>query len=256
MPVQCRLQKDDQGLPCETSAGESASDVMDQAVNECSSAPPPPPPPPSSSGPKTCPAGQHIATSGTSGGGSNSICIKCATNQFKRDESADSCDVCPQGWGMPGGANGNHDDCIECTGAQASPDGVECKTCPPGQLPRDDHTTCEVAAVYGGDETKEEDSGVTAVVTAFATSGKGYQRYATYRVALRVTAKDAKNVFSIYGANTDGSQYHMQIPGAKQIESDSIMSVGGVDPSRFDTYPNAKFGELLTGSCKYIHSTG
>ena len=147
MPVQCRLQKDDQGLPCETSAGESASDVMDQAVNECSSAPPPPPPPPSSSGPQTCPAGQHIATSGTSGGGSNSICIKCATNQFKRDESADSCDVCPQGSGMPGGANGNHDDCIECTGAQASPDGVECKTCPSGQLPRDDYTACEVAAV-------------------------------------------------------------------------------------------------------------
>jgi len=157
---------------------------------------------------------------------------------------------------MPGGANGNHDDCIGCKGAQASPDGVECKTCPSGQLPRDDYTACEVAAVYGADDTKEEDSGVTAVVTAFATSGKGYQRYATYRVALRVTAKDAKNVFSIYGANTDGSKHHMQIPGAKQIESDSIMEVGGVDPSRFDTYPNAKFGELRTGSCKYIHSTG
>ena len=166
---------------------------------------------------------------------------------------------------MPGGANGNHDDCIECTGAQASPDGVECKTCPSGQLPRYDHTACEVAAVYGGDDTKEEDSGVTAVVTAFATSlllsqrrdgSRYYQRYATYRVALRVTAKDAKNVFSIYGANTDGSKHHMQIPGAKQIESDSIMVVGGVEPSRFGTYPYAKFGELLTGSCTYIHSTG
>jgi len=147
---------------------------------------------------------------------------------------------------MPGGANGNHDDCIPCKDGQASPDGVECKTCPPGQLPRDDHTACEVAAVYGGDDTEEEDSGVTAVVTAFATSGKGYQDYATYRVALKVTAKDAKNVFSIYGANTDGSKHHMQIPAAKQIESDSIMVVGGVNPSRFGTNPNAKFDSWLT----------
>ena len=166
----------------------------------------------------------------------------CIANQYKRTAGSDSCTVCPAGYGMPGGSDGNHDDCIPCSGLKASSDGIECKTCPAGQLPNDDNSACEIAYVYT-DANEEVAGAAKAVTTVFATSSKGLHGYDTYRVALKLTAEDALNVFSIYGSNDKGGNHAMQIPPAKQVESGSIMEVGGVNPSQFSDFPDSKYGE-------------
>ena len=146
--------------------------------------------------------------------------------------------MCPQGSGLPGGASGDHTDCKKCTGTKFG-NGVECKPCPSGQEPNSDNSACETANVNR--DANAQSTAAKAVVTAFATSGKGLKGYDTYRVALQVTSKDALNLVSIYG--TDDDKYHMHIPAAKQVASSSVMQVGGVNPSEFQAYPDAKYGK-------------
>ena len=233
-----------------TDDSEMATDKMDDAIDSCTpppplddgSQPPPSPPPPSSPlSSKSCPAGQESSTSSSGDGdGSTSTCLNCAANQYKRRAGSSRCDVCPQGSGLPGGASGDHTDCQPCGADLVSKDGVECKPCPSGQEPNSDHSACETANVNR--DANAQSTGAKAVVTAFATSANGgLKGYDTYRVALKVTSQDALNLDSIYGSDDD--KYHMQIPAAKQVNSSSVMQVGGVNPSEFQAYPDAKYGK-------------
>jgi hypothetical protein len=73
----------------------------------------------------------------------------------------------------------------------------------------------------------------------------GLAGYTTYRLSLQLQ-RDAKNVYTIYGDTTSGSNHPMSFPPAYQVAAPFGANVGGVADQLIAVHADAKYDSWLT----------
>ena len=199
-------------------------------------------PPPSPPGQQNCRPGYQ--PSSTAGG-----CQTCSNNHFSPDGSV--CQVCPPGSGIVDNEDGLNTECAPCVGMLYSSDGAACVRCPTGKEPNAERNRCDTSAVPppppgagNTGQTEDEDGIATAVVSEVMVDG--IQGHTTYRVAVHIGG-DARNIYTIYGQSTAGSQDHpMEIPAARQVATPFGVDVGGVNSAFFSVSDESQYDSWLT----------
>ena len=208
-------------------------------------------------GNKYSPLGQTCETCapGREPNADHTACQPCHDKGAQAWFSSDGgrCQMCSPGSEVDAGRT----QCTVCTlPQQFSAHGLSCIPCANEGVATAGHTACVLGTTrpppppqqigtFSGGGGRIEYVTENAVGKVDVYENNGLAGYTTYRLSLQLQ-RDAKNVYTIYGDTTSGSNHPMSFPPAYQVAAPFGANIGGVADQLIAVHADATYDSWLT----------
>jgi hypothetical protein len=208
-------------------------------------------------GNKYSPMGQTCETCapGREPNADHTACQPCHDKGAQAWFSSDGgrCQMCSPGSEVDAGRT----QCTVCTlPQQFSAHGLSCIPCANEGVATAGHTACvpgttrpppppQQTGTFSGGGGRIEYVTENAVGKVDVYENNGLAGYTTYRLSLQLQ-RDAKNVYTIYGDTTSGSNHPMSFPPAYQVAAPFGANIGGVADQLIAVHADATYDSWLT----------